>query len=112
FRTAVNDYVEGDDDAPHTGVDESSAESFPASDSPAHSTADDDAKPVVFSAADGCEGRPSNPTTVKSDTRGEFVLDHGAVVIASITSCTNTSNPSVMLGAALLAKNAVERGLV
>ncbi|MGH8880768.1 MAG: aconitate hydratase AcnA, partial [Stackebrandtia sp.] len=57
------------------------------------------------------EGRPSKPTTVKSEGRGEFVLDHGAVVIASITSCTNTSNPSVMLGAALLAKNAVDRGL-
>ena len=38
-------------------------------------------------------------------------LDHGAVVIAAITSCTNTSNPSVMVGAALLAKKAVERGL-
>ena len=42
---------------------------------------------------------------------GDFVLDHGAVVIAAITSCTNTSNPSVMLGAALLARNAVNRGL-
>jgi len=39
------------------------------------------------------------------------VLDHGAVVIAAITSCTNTSNPSVMIGAGLLAKKAVERGL-
>ena len=39
------------------------------------------------------------------------MIDHGAVVIASITSCTNTSNPSVMLGAALLAKKAVEKGL-
>ena len=48
---------------------------------------------------------------VKSDERGEFILDHGAVVIAAITSCTNTSNPEVMLGAALLAKNAVEKGL-
>ena len=38
-------------------------------------------------------------------------LDHGAVVIAAITSCTNTSNPSVMIAAGLLAKNAVERGL-
>src|SRR5262245_26722874 len=38
-------------------------------------------------------------------------LDHGAVVVAAITSCTNTSNPSVMIGAGLLAKNAVERGL-
>ena len=41
----------------------------------------------------------------------EFELDHGAVAIAAITSCTNTSNPSVMIGAALLAKNAVEKGL-
>jgi aconitate hydratase len=42
---------------------------------------------------------------------GDFELDHGAVVIAAITSCTNTSNPSVMVGAGLLARNAVERGL-
>ncbi len=42
---------------------------------------------------------------------GEYELDHGAVVIAAITSCTNTSNPSVMVGAGLLAKKAVERGL-
>ncbi len=40
-----------------------------------------------------------------------FELDHGSVVIAAITSCTNTSNPAVMIGAGLLAKNAVERGL-
>lgn len=43
--------------------------------------------------------------------RGSFDLGHGAVVIAAITSCTNTSNPSVMLGAGLLAKKAVEKGL-
>jgi len=42
---------------------------------------------------------------------GEFELQHGSVVIAAITSCTNTSNPSVMVGAGLLARNAVERGL-
>jgi len=41
----------------------------------------------------------------------EYELDHGAVVIAAITSCTNTSNPHVMIGAALLARNAVDRGL-
>ncbi|WNG89928.1 aconitate hydratase AcnA [Mycobacterium sp. ITM-2016-00317] len=58
-----------------------------------------------------CRGPPTNPVTVKSDERGEFVIDHGAVVIAAITSCTNTSNPEVMIGAALLAKNAVEKGL-
>ncbi len=38
-------------------------------------------------------------------------LSHGSVVVAAITSCTNTSNPSVMIGAGLLARNAVKRGL-
>jgi aconitate hydratase len=112
FRKSVHDYT---DDAvaemPLNHVDEASRESFPASDAPALSFEDADAAPVVHSAADGGVGRPSKPTSVRSESRGDFVLDHGAVVIASITSCTNTSNPSVMLGAALLAKNAVERGL-
>ncbi|WP_300017905.1 aconitate hydratase [Pseudonocardia sp.] len=112
FRKSIHDYVGGEDPTPETKVDASVEESFPASDSPSLSFAEDDAEqPVVFSAAEGCEGRPTKPTTVRSESRGEFVLDHGAVVIASITSCTNTSNPSVMLGAALLAKNAVEKGL-
>jgi aconitate hydratase len=53
----------------------------------------------------------SKPTTVRAAGGAEYEIDHGAVVIASITSCTNTSNPSVMLGAALLAKNAVDAGL-
>ncbi len=67
--------------------------------------------PRCMSAAKHANGRVTNPVRVKSDERGEFVLDHGAVVIAAITSCTNTSNPEVMLGAALLARNAVEKGL-
>ncbi|MBY8854579.1 hypothetical protein K7G98_42560, partial [Saccharothrix sp. MB29] len=65
---------------------------------------------VVHTAAEGAEGRPSNPVKVSLDG-AEFELDHGAVAIAAITSCTNTSNPSVMIGAALLAKKAVEKGL-
>ena len=48
--------------------------------------------------------------SVKGDG-ASFELDHGHVVIAAITSCTNTSNPSVMIGAGILARNAVERGL-
>jgi aconitate hydratase len=48
---------------------------------------------------------------VKLEDGTTFELDHGRVVIAAITSCTNTSNPSVMVGAGLLARNAIERGL-
>jgi aconitate hydratase len=62
-------------------------------------------------ADDGVQGRPSRPVAVTSEDRGKFVLDHGAVTIAAVTSCTNTSNPEVMLGAALLARNAVDKGL-
>ena len=54
---------------------------------------------------------PRTPCTVTLEDGTEFELDHGAVAIAAITSCTNTSNPSVMIGAALLAKKAVEKGL-
>ncbi|GAY12517.1 aconitate hydratase [Pseudonocardia sp. N23] len=110
FRASVQDYTTDAVAEQLSGVDESSDESFPASDAPATSPSGHEAAPVVFSAAQGCEGRPSKPTPV-TGSRGDFVLDHGAVVIASITSCTNTSNPSVMLGAALLAKKAVEKGL-
>jgi aconitate hydratase len=85
FRHAVRDYIAVDD--------ESGKESFPASDSPAVTNGIH--KPTLVTAPDG----------------STYEIDNGAVVIASITSCTNTSNPSVMLGAALLAKKAVERGL-
>ncbi|WP_088282692.1 aconitate hydratase AcnA [Kineosporia sp. A_224] len=60
-------------------------------------------------ATDGPRASKKVPVTMADGTQTE--IDHGAVVIASITSCTNTSNPSVMLAAALLAKNAVEKGL-
>ena len=115
FRATLPDYV-GDASGEETTslVDEASEESFPASDSPgyiADGVQEDRGGEPVHSAANGANGRPSKPVKVTSADRGEFVLDHGAVVIASITSCTNTSNPSVMLGAALLARNAVEKGL-
>lgn len=111
FRKDIHNYVEENHPAPETKLDEAVEESFPASDSVTLSFADDGEADRVPSAANGHSGRPSKPIDVKSDERGEFVLDHGAVVVAGITSCTNTSNPSVMLGAALLARNAVEKGL-
>jgi aconitate hydratase len=93
-------------------ADEASDESFPASDPPANGTDDPADKPHhLVSAANGAQGRPSKPTQVVGEDGIEFELDHGAVVIAAITSCTNTSNPQVMIGAALLARNAVDRGL-
>ncbi|WP_156745611.1 aconitate hydratase [Mycobacterium sp. E1319] len=112
FREQIPSYVDGDGDQGYSKLDESVAETFPASDPGAVENGHADDTPVVVeSAAKHAKGRPSNPVTVKSDERGEFVLDHGAVVIAAVTSCTNTSNPEVMLGAALLARNAVEKGL-
>ncbi len=110
FRKDIHNYVENGNPAPQTKLDEAVEESFPASDPAVLSFADNGAEPL-HSAAAGAEGRPTKPVNVSVEDRGEFVLDHGAVAIASITSCTNTSNPSVMLGAALLAKNAVEKGL-
>ncbi len=112
FRRDIRTYVGDDQPTEHSQLDEAVEESFPASDPAALSFADDgdDTANRVQSAANGATGRPSKPVTVKSE-QGEFVLDHGAVVVAGITSCTNTSNPSVMLGAALLARNAVEKGL-
>jgi aconitate hydratase len=109
FRKDIHNYVEENLPVEHSKLDEAVEESFPASDPAVLSFADNDA--VVPSAAIGSNGRPSNPVDVRCEGRGEFVLDHGAVVIAAITSCTNTSNPEVMLGAALLAKNAIEKGL-
>ncbi|TMR31340.1 aconitate hydratase AcnA [Nonomuraea zeae] len=79
-------------------IDEEGEESFPASDSPASN-----------SRANG--GRPHKPVPVTLADGTTFEIDHGNVSIAAITSCTNTSNPFVMLGAALLARNAVEKGL-
>jgi len=111
FRGALVDYVE-EDDHDDKGYDEAAAESFPASDSPSYSGSNGSSAPnnhLSSAPVDG--GRPSNPQTVTLQDGSTYVVDHGAVTIAAITSCTNTSNPSVMIGAALLAKRAVEKGL-
>ena len=84
--------------------DKEIADSFPASDPP---TSD--------GVSDGQEPAPVSTATIEKKqvaVEGEdYALEHGSVVIAAITSCTNTSNPSVMIAAGLLAKKAVERGL-
>lgn len=129
FRSALADYVAADETGGDTSrkpgvpqlekpfgadgpADEASAESFPASDSPANGVNDPaDAPRDLETAAVGAGGRASNPVRVTGADGVEYELDHGAVVIAAITSCTNTSNPQVMIGAALLARNAVDKGL-
>jgi aconitate hydratase len=108
FREALGSYVQLD------SLDEDIAGTFPASDPVSaeegngvyagHATAS--AHEVARVA-----GRPSAPVTVTLDDGTRTSVDHGSVVIAAITSCTNTSNPSVMVGAALVAKKAVEAGL-
>ena len=110
FRAALADYV--DTEGEENGYDESVAESFPASDSPSHEHGNGSAPPnELISAAPADGGRVSSPAEVTLEDGTKFEIDHGAVTIAAITSCTNTSNPSVMIGAALLAKKAVEKGL-
>ncbi|WP_204163321.1 aconitate hydratase [Nocardioides gilvus] len=110
FRGALADYVdEGEQET--SGYDEEVEDTFPASDPPSHNGNGSPAPTDHLSAAPKDGGRPSSPVEVTLEDGTKFTLDHGAVTIAAITSCTNTSNPSVMIGAALLAKKAVEKGL-
>jgi aconitate hydratase len=92
--------------------DEAVAESFPASDPVASAAPGHEAGNVEIDAAVSPAALLDAPRHIEVTLHGEtFDLEHGSVVIAAITSCTNTSNPAVMVGAGLLAKKAVERGL-
>ena len=93
--------------------DDAVADSFPASDPPGddHNGEAGAPRPAVRGAVTEAKPRSSDAISVTMEDGTEVELDHGRVVIAAITSCTNTSNPTVMVAAGLLARNAVERGL-
>jgi aconitate hydratase len=114
FQKALRDYVPSDGDQADA-QDEAIAESYPASDPPAnepgHAPALGVAQPQLPKGGTAT-ALPHNGTATSVTVDGKtFELDHGHVVIAAITSCTNTSNPSVMVGAGILARNALARGL-
>jgi aconitate hydratase len=83
--------------------------SFPASD-PGGSPGDEDADTRPVHISSGVNGA-SKPVPVTTPDGESYILDNGAVTLAAITSCTNTSNPSVMVAAGLLARKAREKGL-
>ncbi|TQK19497.1 aconitase [Microbacterium sp. SLBN-154] len=110
FEKDLLDYAEA---GPETRVDEAVEGTFPASD-PVGFTPDDENISDRVVTADHRSHAPaavSKPTPVTTSDGASYTLDHGAVTIAAITSCTNTSNPSVMLAAGLLARNAAKKGL-
>ncbi|ROS62279.1 aconitate hydratase [Frigoribacterium sp. PhB160] len=108
FEIDLDNYASTD----HSVVDVAVEGTFPASD-PVGFTAEDDGDghDHEHSHTSHAPAKVSNPTRVALDDGSSFTLDHGAVAIAAITSCTNTSNPSVMLAAGLLARNASQKGL-
>ena len=114
FRTNFPDGLEDIPDAVGGVVDEASSDSFPASDPSAFVTGDGstDPAPPAPAVAPGVTIRRRAYRPVQIQIGGEqATIRTGSVAIAAITSCTNTSNPTVMVGAGLLARNAVARGL-
>lgn len=105
FREVLPTYVK------HEEGSDGEASSFPASDPTPQGSPDGQNGGEAPAHEGTAAGRPSRRVPVTLSDGTSFEIDHGIVSIASITSCTNTSNPSVMIAAALLAKNAVERGL-
>src|SRR5690554_2208886 len=106
FESDLNNYAAID----HDLVDLEVAESFPASDPPGN-TPESEHSSHHHTHASHAPSTASKPSSVSLADGEKFTIDHGAVTIAAITSCTNTSNPSVMLAAGLLARNAAKKGL-
>jgi aconitate hydratase len=114
FLEAMQEWNKEAGEALGNGRDHAMTESFPASDPPAEDHDDDRGKPSrrgESATATAEKPKTDDAISVQLESGETVELDHGHVVIAAITSCTNTSNPSVMLGAGLVAKKAVERGL-
>ena len=114
FRADLQNYVVEGNGIAKSPVDQELIESFPASDSPSHDASDvavQEGRPKRSPIPEGGVDRVSTPVDCRAADGEVYEIDHGIVSIASITSCTNTSNPSVMMAAAMLAKNAVEKGL-
>jgi aconitate hydratase len=93
------------------GRDDALEQTFPASDPPAEEHDDERGRPRPAVSGTATAQRSDDAIEVRLEDGTAVELDHGRVVIAAITSCTNTSNPSVMVGAGLLARNALRRGL-
>ncbi|GAA1654425.1 aconitate hydratase [Microbacterium flavum] len=91
-------------------VDLESKHSFPASD-PGGAPGDEEPETREVHISSGAPASASNPVPVTSPEGDSYLLDNGAVTLAAITSCTNTSNPSVMIAAGLLARKARDKGL-
>jgi aconitate hydratase len=106
FESDLTNYA----DVEHDLIDLEISESFPASDPPSNSPEAEHSHHVHHHHSHAPK-TASKPTKVDAADGTSYTLDHGAVTIAAITSCTNTSNPSVMLAAGLLARNAVKKGL-
>ncbi|GAA3903108.1 aconitate hydratase AcnA [Microbacterium invictum] len=91
-------------------VDLESKHSFPASD-PGSVPGDEEPETREVHINSGAPAAASKPIRITPPTGSPYILDNGAVTLAAITSCTNTSNPSVMIAAGLLARKAREKGL-
>jgi len=111
FADVLPNYVGEHEQIEETSLDEAVEETFPASDPVATGATNGDHDGTPAAPVQHATGRAHKRVPVTLEDGRQTELDHGAVVISSITSCTNTSNPSVMLAAGLLAKNAVEKGL-
>jgi aconitate hydratase len=114
FLEAMREFAPDAAERMGSEVDEAVEESFPASDPPAEDHGDGAGRPrpaLSGGPAATIGAGSGDQIEVNLEDGTSFELDHGRVVIAAITSCTNTSNPSVMIGAGLLARNAVRRGL-